>query len=222
MSEMSQLERRLRRTELVVLTLVLVIVVLGLVNLGLLARAVFASGTVPARAFILLDAKGVERGALRMGAEGPELILRNAAGDGRVYLGAPKDAAIMQLCDGKGQPRLSASVEPGGCGLGLLDERHQVRTELKVTHDNSGLFMKDAKATVRLGLGVGVQGPGFYLNDASGRGRAEFCVLGNDVVRLLFRDEQQRNRVLIAHGKREGTFMQRLDATGRPLKDGQR
>jgi hypothetical protein len=222
MSDLSQLERRLRRTELVVLALVLVIMILGLVNLGLLARAVFANGTMRARAFVMLDAKGVERGALRMGADGPELTLRNGGGDGRVYLGAPNDAAILQLCDGKGQPRLSASAEPSGSGLGLLDKRHQVRTELKLTQNNPGLFMKDAQATIRLGLGVGAQGPGMYLNDVSGRNRAELCVLGNDVVRLLFRDEQERNRVLIAHGKKEGTFVQRLDAKGIPMKEGSR
>lgn len=222
MSDLSQLERRLRRTERALLALVFLVLALGLINLGLLARTFLGGAAVRSRAFVLLDTKGVERGALRMGADGPELTLRNAGGDGRVYLGAPNDAAILQLCDGKGQPRLSASAEPSGSGLGLLDERHRVRAELKLTGDNPGLFMKDTQATVRLGLGVGAQGPGMCLNDVSGRGRAELCVLGNDVVRLLFRDEQERNRVLIAHGKKEGTFVQRLDAKGIPMKEGSR
>lgn len=222
MSDLSQLERRLRRTERVILVLVFLILPLGLTNLGLLARTFFGGGSVRSHAFVLLDTQGVERGALRMGADGPELTLQNARGDGRVYLGAPDDAAILQLCDGKGQPRLSASAEPSGSGLGLLDERHRVRTELKLTRDNPGLFMRDSQATVRLGLGVGAQGPGLYLNDVTGRSRAELCVLGNDVVRLLFRDEQERNRVLIAHGKKEGTFVQRLDAKGIPVKEGSR
>lgn len=149
-----------------------------------------------------------------MGDRGPELTLRDAAGNGRVYLGAPNEDAVFQLCDGTGQPRITAATEPTGCGLGLLDERHQLRTEWRIAKHSPGLFMRDANATIRLGLGVSSDGPGLYLSDVSGRSRAELCALGNDVVRFLLRDEADRNRILIAYGKKEGAVVKRLNPSG--------
>lgn len=209
MTDSSQLERGLRRTQLALGFLVLL-------NLALLALLWLPTRTLRVHRLLLLDAQGRERGALQLGATGPELSLRDAAGHGRVYLGAPNEDAVFQLCDESGKPRFSASLEAESCGLGILDERHALRAEFRLTKDKPAIFMRDRKETIRLGLGVGNDGPGFYLSDVSGRSRAELCVLGNDVVRLLFRDERERRRILIAQAKKEGTVMEQLDPSGHP------
>ena len=135
-----------------------------------------ASGAVKevrANAFYLVDGTGKERASLAVTTGGPGLILWDAAGKPRAFLGMPPSAAGsatgLWLYDAAGKQRAACGVTADGPGLTLLDATGKERAELSVAKDWPRLSLFDENDKTRAILGVAKDGPRLSLGDEAGK-----------------------------------------------------
>ncbi len=79
-----------------------------------------SSEIIQAAGFQLVDEAGLVRGKLRMGEDGPTLVLLDVDGNERVDLFDSAEATALYLRDREGQPRVGAAqFAHGGGGFAL-------------------------------------------------------------------------------------------------------
>ena len=100
-------------------------------------------------------------------ADGPGLVLYDAAGEPRAMLAADTDG--LWLKDAAGKPRASLNTTADGPGLVLADAAGEVRVMLDVDAEGPGLILYDAAGKPRASLNVTADGPVLVLLDAAGK-----------------------------------------------------
>ena len=140
---LEKLERELARAKRLVAVLALIAV--GLSLSCVLPRT--GAKSIHANQFVLEDEHGTPRAGLRMGKDGPGLILLDENGNRRAELCALK----------------------GASALTLFDENEKMRVGLTVDKDGSALVLCDENGNHRVGLVVGKDGPAQGLFDEKGK-----------------------------------------------------
>ena len=107
------------------------------------AKAEKPAQVIRASAFVLVDDKGRERGALKMTPDGPTLYLYDENEKPRAALTAIKVGPGLALFDEKGTPRAGLTVTELGPALVLIDENGKPRALLAVSKAGPMLSLRD-------------------------------------------------------------------------------
>jgi len=133
-------------------------VVLGLVLVLWLPAGCGTMGTqkvVRAEQFVLVSPDGKEQGVIKATAEGPTIVLKDAAGKERVYVGLVTMAHVPGVAS---------------WGMTVRDAEGHDRAAVGLA-DGAGVAVWDPKGVLRIGIGEGPSGVGIGLMDAEGRSR---------------------------------------------------
>jgi hypothetical protein len=149
---------------------------------GRTAAAQEGGQVIRARAFVLVDELGRERGSVALGPHlGASFTVLDDKGMRRLRIGELDDRAGwgLRVYDREGHNRMTAGLWEGAAmGMRVFDRNGTKRLGIGFSSDgeNGGLALLDDKGHERLGMGMGPGGGGdFAAKDA----------LGNDLWRAL-------------------------------------
>lgn len=117
-------------------------------------KAAKAAQVVWATEFVLVDAEGRERGAMKMGPTGPQLSLAGEDGKVRTVLGGRNDGGWLTLCDRNAKSRIGLAAHEDGAGLSLIDDKGEYRASICENKAGPGLLLFDDEGRTRAALGA--------------------------------------------------------------------
>jgi hypothetical protein len=228
-AEKGQLEARLERLERQNrrMRVALGVVAAGVVAGGLIAAsfrddkgagaATSRLRIVEAEQVVLRDADGQMRAWLGLADGGPRLLFFDAAGQQRVGLGLSAQAEpSLGIFDGAQMPRVVLGMVDGWPGLVVRDPAGRKRAVLHAQEEWSSLFFFDRRETRRAGIGALADGAAVNLCDDRGRDRAGLTVESTGAS-LSFFDSRSRKRLGVGLVRSDEPAIGAFDASGLPL-----
>ncbi len=212
--ERAGLGRRLRRVRAIALGAV--VLAGGMLALGMRAP----NDVVQAKRFVLASEDGTKvRAELKSRDGSPRLALYDDAGKGRLVFAVSKSGVpLVNFTDADGSTRLAIALGKSGApSLTMLDQWKTSRVQFGMSEGGaSALSFADKDGDKRFSLTVGVDAPGMIMADAEGRTRVSMAVAKDGMPMILLRDDQKKNRILLAVSAKDGTPFQRFyDADGK-------
>jgi hypothetical protein len=170
MTELDQVQVRVRRLELANarLSVLLTLVVLVTTAIVLMGSTGPQKSVLEAQQFVLKDSAGQERGSLFATESSWGLVLYNRDSSKAAAFFVSDNGNSAMLNDRKGNSRIMAYANDKESNLAMFDvDTHQTKVEVKNNPEGAAIAFRDGNGVDRIGMGLSSAGGVVTINDAN-------------------------------------------------------
>ena len=171
---------------------------------------------IRATAFVLVDAKGRERGKFELLPEGPVLYLTDENGKGGFTLDVDENGPTLRMYGKNSKGSVGLVVDENGPSLRMYGENVKGGVRLDVYKDRPSLTMSDEKGKTRVKMEVYENSTGLCLFGESGKGAVSLSAHKDESWLRLLGENDKSGFMMFT--RKDESWLRLFDENGKPTK----